>query len=56
MLTIAPMTKTATIPDQDALKRVGAKVRQRLEADPEIYKVPTDKAEIFAVPNFLSAE
>ena len=50
------MTKTATIPDQDALKRLGAQVRKRLEADPEIYKVPTDLAEIFAVPNFLTPE
>ena len=50
------MTKTATIPDQDALKRIGKQVRARLEADADIYKVPTDKAEIFAVPNFLSAE
>ena len=50
------MTKTAVIPDQDALKRIGKQVRSRLEADAEIYKVQTDKAEIFAVPNFLSPE
>lgn len=50
------MTKTAVIPDQDALKRIGAQVRQRLEDDPDIYKVPTDIAEIFAVPNFLTPE
>ena len=50
------MTKTAAIPDQDALKRIGAKVRERLENDPEIYKVPTDRAEIFAVGNFLTPE
>lgn len=42
------------IPDKDALKRVGASVRQRLEADPQAYKVETDKAEIFAVGNFLT--
>lgn len=48
------MTKTAVIPDKDALKRVGASVRQRLEADPEAYKVETDKAEIFAIGDFLS--
>lgn len=48
------MTKTATIPDKDALKRVGATVRKRLEFDPQAYKVPTDKAEIFAIGEFLS--
>ena len=49
------MTKTAIIPDQGALKRVGASVRKRLGADPQAYKVPTDKAEIFAIGDFLSA-
>ena len=49
------MTKTAIIPDQGALKRVGAAVRKRLEADPQAYKVPTDKAAIFAIGDFLSA-
>lgn len=50
------MTRIATIPDQGALKRIGSQVRQRLEADPQIYKVPTDKAEIFAVGNFLTLD
>ena len=50
------MTKAPAIPDQDALKRVGASVRERLEADPGAYKVPTDKAEIFAIGNFLTGE
>ena len=50
------MSNTAVIPDQDALKRVGATVRARLEADPGVYKIPTDKAEIFAVGSFLSGE
>ena len=48
------MTKTATHPDQDALRRVGETVRQRMAADPRVYKVPTDKAEIFAVGEFLT--
>lgn len=48
------MTKTAVIPDKDALKRVGASVRKRLEADPEAYKIETNKAEIFAIGDFLS--
>lgn len=48
------MPKTATIPDQASLKRVGESVRQRLDADPGAYKVDTDKAEIYAVGDFLS--
>ena len=48
------MSKTASVPDQDALKRVGARVRQRLESDPQAYKVPTDAAEIYAIGDFLS--
>lgn len=48
------MSKTAIIPDKEALRRVGASVRKRLEADPKAYKVPTDKAEIFAIGKFLN--
>lgn len=50
------MTKTASIPDQDALKRIGAKTREKLEAVPGIYKMPTDKAEIFILSNFLTSD
>ena len=50
------MTSTTMIPDQDALKRIGAKVRERLEAVPDIYKIPTDKAEIFILSNFLTPD
>ena len=42
------MPTRTLVPDQDALRRVGAAVRQRLESDPGLYRVPTDKAEIFA--------
>lgn len=49
------MAKTATIPDRDALKRVGASVRARLEDDPKAYKVPTEDAEIYAIGGFLTA-
>ncbi|RGP40156.1 Procollagen-proline dioxygenase [Altererythrobacter insulae] len=49
------MAKTEVIPDKDALKRVGAKVRGRIEKDPRAYKVETDKAEIFAFGEFLTA-
>lgn len=48
------MATTNLIPDADALRRLGKSVRERLAADPGVYKVPTDKAEIFAVGNFLS--
>lgn len=43
-----------TWPDKDALKRIGSSVRKRLTGDPGIYRVPTDKAEIFAVGDFFS--
>jgi len=48
------MTKQATIPDQDALKRVGARVRKRLADDNQAYRIKTDRAEIFAFGNFLT--
>lgn len=43
------------IPDRQALARQGAIVRERLAADSAIYRVPTDKAELFAVGDFFSA-
>ena len=48
--------KNEIIPDKDALARVGESVRKRLKADPQVYQVETDKAEIFAIGDFLSAE
>ena len=48
------MTKEATIPDKDAMKRIGAQVRARIESNPDAYKIPTDKAEIFAIGDFFS--
>ncbi|MEM7667240.1 MAG: 2OG-Fe(II) oxygenase [Pseudomonadota bacterium] len=48
------MAKTAIIPDQDALKRVGRTVRERLADDPGAYKVESDKVELFAIGDFLS--
>ena len=42
--------------DQKALARIGEQVRRRLAADPSVYKVPVERAEIFAVTDFLSAE
>jgi prolyl 4-hydroxylase len=44
-------------PDQDALRRTGKKVRKRLSANPKVYPIPAeDKAEIFAVGDFMSAD
>ncbi len=48
------MALTAPHPDQAALARLGAEVRDRLAGDAEIYQLPTDKAEIFAIGDFLS--
>jgi prolyl 4-hydroxylase len=50
------MATTELIPDKDALRRVGETVRKRLAADPQAYKVPTDKAEIFAIGDFLTPD
>ncbi|WP_298465316.1 2OG-Fe(II) oxygenase [uncultured Erythrobacter sp.] len=48
------MAKIEMIPDQDGLIRIGESVRKRLAGDPGVYKVDTDKAELFAVGEFLS--
>ena len=46
-------TTNATIPDGDALRRLGKSVRHRLSNDASVYKVKTDKAEIYAIGDFL---
>ncbi|MXO64283.1 prolyl hydroxylase family protein [Altericroceibacterium endophyticum] len=46
----------AKVPDKSALARVGAQVRARLQANPAVYKIPTDKAEIYAVGDFLTED
>ncbi|MHA6334168.1 prolyl hydroxylase family protein [Qipengyuania sp. CAU 1752] len=48
-------TKTI-IPDKDALARVGRMVRKHLDANPKAEKIATDKAEIYALREFVSAE
>ena len=40
--------------DQAALRRLGGAVRVRLDADPAAWRVPTDRAEIWAIGEFLS--
>jgi prolyl 4-hydroxylase len=47
------MATTELIPDKDALRRVGETVRKRLTGN-NVYKLPTEKAEIFAVGDFLT--
>lgn len=42
-------------PDRKALARIGESVRARLARDPSVYRVPVDRAEIFAVGDFLDA-
>ena len=41
-------------PDRPALIRTGNLVRARLAADPSVHRVPVDKAELFAVSDFLT--
>ncbi|HEY6816383.1 MAG TPA: 2OG-Fe(II) oxygenase [Croceibacterium sp.] len=43
-------------PDRDRLRRIGRKVRERLANTPAVYKLPTDKAEIFAVGDFFTLD
>ena len=46
--------RAGKVPDQDALRRTGNKVRKRLTANPKVYRVPAEHAEIFAVGDFMS--
>jgi prolyl 4-hydroxylase len=45
-----------TNPDQARLRRLGRKVRERLAALPEVYRIPTDHAEMFAVGEFFAPD
>lgn len=51
----SPSAQEPPAADKAALARLGATVRQRLLADPEAYRLPTDRAEIWAFRDFLSA-
>lgn len=46
----------APLADKAALVRIGAAVRRRLEADPAVHRLPVERAEIFAVGQFLSPD
>jgi prolyl 4-hydroxylase len=41
-------------PDQAALARLGASVRERLETDPSVHRLPAEEIEIYAVGEFLT--
>jgi prolyl 4-hydroxylase len=49
-----PRRNTASNADQAAIARAGAAVRARLAADPSVYQVPVEGAELFAAADFLS--
>ncbi|MFM5893351.1 MAG: prolyl hydroxylase family protein, partial [Novosphingobium sp.] len=49
-------TQNGPNPDRAALVRVGELVRQRLGSDPSVYRIPTEKADIFAIRDFLSGD
>ncbi len=48
------MLQAAPVVDKNAIARAGMMVRSRLAADPGVYKVPTEKAEIYCVSDFLT--
>lgn len=49
------MTATTEVPDQAALARIGASVRERLKVRADVYRIPVEPVELFAVGDFLSA-
>ena len=55
MATFSRFRKKPEVADQAALKRTGDHVRRRLAANPAIYRLPGDKAEIYAMADFMSA-
>lgn len=50
------MTAPDLVPDQADLARLGDEVRTRLVADADIYRVPAEGIELFAIGSFLSEE
>jgi prolyl 4-hydroxylase len=51
---ISRRLKKQEVADQSALKRTGDQVRKRLASNRAIYKLPADKAEIYAMGDFMS--
>jgi prolyl 4-hydroxylase len=51
-----PVPDSSDNPDKDRLRRLGRKVRERLAANAEVRKLPTEQVEIFTVGDFFTAE
>lgn len=47
------MAQIQTTPDHAAMKRIGTRVRARLEADTRAEKLPTDALELYAIADFI---
>jgi prolyl 4-hydroxylase len=54
--TVQSHSAKAPAADKSALKKLGAKVRKRLAANPRVQAVMEERAEIFAVGEFLSVQ
>lgn len=50
------MATQTLVPDKDALARVGRMVRKTLDSNPDAEKIHSDKAEIYALKEFVTAE
>ena len=50
----APVPVSGPVPDSQALACLGAEVRARLAANAEVYRVPAEGIELFALGGFLS--
>lgn len=53
---IVPTPADEENPDRTRLRKLGRRVRERLAANPAIYKVQVEKAELYALGGFLSPE
>ena len=53
---VATSSLKPAVPDQNNLRRLGGQVRRRLEANPAVYSVTQENAEIYAVGDFMTAE
>ncbi len=53
-LTMPDQTTAPPNPDKQALAEIGRAVRERLDADPSAYRIQSDKAELYAIADFLN--
>ncbi len=56
MSLVVPIPPDAENPDRARLRQIGNRVRDRLAEHPTAYKVPADKAELWAIGDFLTDE